>query len=179
MRTAKSGPVALCGMTAALSTLLLLLTIVPVSEIGLPALAGVLLVPTVIELNKKYALSVYAAVSLLALLVVPSWEAKLLYVAFFGYYPILKAILEGLHSRLMEWVLKFVVFNAAIIAAYWVLLTFLHLDPATFELGGVPLPWVFLLLGNGVFLLYDIGLSRIIGAYVHGFGPRLRRLFRF
>ena len=179
MKRKTSGPVALCGMTAALSLLLLLLTIVPVSEMGLPALAGALLMPVVVELGRRYAVAVYGAVSLLALLMVPSWEAKLLYVGFFGYYPILKAVLEHLHSRVTEWALKLLVFNGSVVATYWLLMTFFRLDPTSFTIGGVSMPYVFLSLGNGVFLLYDIGLSRLITSYINVLGPRLRRLFRF
>jgi hypothetical protein len=180
MKTTKSGQLAFGGMSAALSVLLLLLTaIVPVSEMGLPAVAGVVLIPVVLELGRKPGLTVYAAVSLLALFLVGSWESKLLYIAFFGYYPILKAVIESRCGRVVEWILKLLVFNAAAITTYWALFTFFSLDPAEFTIGGVSLPWVFLLLGNGVFLLYDIGLTRLISTYVQLWSPRLRRLFRF
>ena len=180
MKPNKSGKLAFCGMTAALSVLMLFLTVlVPVSEIGLPALAGVVLIPVVLELGRRAGLTVYAVVSLLALLLVGSWEPKLLYIAFFGYYPVLKAVIEGRCGRVTEWVLKLLVFNVATVAVYWALFTFFSLEADAFTIGGVSLPWVFLLLGNGVFLLYDIGLTRVISAYVRLWSPRLRRLFRF
>lgn len=175
----KSGPVALCGMTAALSLVILALSVIPTAEIGLPAMAGALLFPVVVETSRRHALAVYAAVSLLALLLVVSWEAKLLYIAFFGYYPILKSVIERLSSRVVEWMLKLVVFNVSVVAVYACLLTLFRLDPAMFSIGGVSLPWVFLAAGNGIFILYDIGLSRLIAVYVRVWGPRLRRLFRF
>ncbi len=179
MNTKKSGPVALCGITAAISLLVLLLTVVPVTEIGLPALAGALLMPVVVELGRRYGLLVYAAVSLLALLMVPSWEAKLLYVAFFGYYPLLKSLIERLQSIVWEWVLKLAVFNAAIIVTYACLFSFFSMDAAAFTIAGVSLPWVFLLAGNGIFVLYDSGLTHLITVYITLWGPLLRRLFRF
>ncbi len=179
MNAKKSGPVALCGTTAALSLLLLLLTVVPVSEMGLPALAGALLMPVVVELGRRHALAVYGAVSLLSLLLTPSWEAKLLYIAFFGYYPILKAVLERLPSRAAEWGLKLLIFNGAVAVVYGVFTAFLPFDTSAFTIGGVSLPFVFLLAGNGVFILYDIGLSRLITTYLTVLAPRLRQLFRF
>ena len=176
----QTGRLAFGGVMAALSLVILLLSgVLPTAEIALPALAGFVLIPVVVELGKKAALTVYAAVSLLALLLVPSWEPKLLYLAFFGYYPILKAVLEGRLPRWVEWVCKLAVFNIAAVAAYWVLLRFLGLPADSFTINGTDLKWVFLLVGNGVFLLFDIGLTRSISAYLRGSGTTLRRLFRF
>lgn len=179
MKQKGSVRVAFCGLTAAVSTVVLLLSVVPVSEIGLPALAGALVIPTVIELNRKYALAVYVATAMLALLIVPSWESKLLYIGFFGYYPILKAAAEQQPRLWWGWAIKLLVFNASMVAIYWLLITFLHLDTAAFTIAGVSMPWLILLLGNGVFVLYDIGLSRCIQVYLQKGSPRLRRLFRF
>ncbi|MBQ9859622.1 MAG: hypothetical protein IJO76_02970 [Clostridia bacterium] len=179
MKNKNGGRVALCGMTAALATLAMLLTVVPVSEIGLPAVAGLLLVPTVVELGRRYALSVYVTVCLLSLLLVPAWEPKLLFIGFFGYYPIVKSLIEALRKPVAEWVIKFALFNGTVVGIYWVLLTFLHLDTAAFTIAGKTVYGLLLLLGNGVFLLYDIGLTRVISHYVAVFSPRLRRLFRF
>mgnify|MGYP007047903890 CR=1 FL=1 len=174
-----SGRIALCGITAALSLLFLLLTALPVTEMALPALAGVVLIPVVIELGRRAGLLTYVAVSLLALLVVPSLEGKALYVAFFGYYPIVKALLESRRPpRALEWTLKLLVFNLATVTTYWLLLTFFALPAETFTIGGVSLPWVFLLLGNGVFVLYDWGLSRLITAYIVHWQPRVHRLIK-
>ena len=83
-------------------------------------------------------------------------EGKALYIAFFGYYPVFKSFIEQRRlPRAAEWVLKLLVFNTATVAAYLIMLRFFGLDPQSFTIGGVPLPWVFLLLGNGVFVLYD------------------------
>ena len=63
------------------------------------------------------------------------------------------------------------------VAAYYVMLTFFHLDSDAFTIGGVPLPWVFLLAGNLVFLLYDWCLTRLIALYMAKWHPRVRKLF--
>lgn len=80
--------------------------------------------------------------------------------------------------RALEWTLKLLVFNLATVTAYWLLLTFFALPAETFTIGGVSLPWVFLLLGNGVFVLYDWGLSRLITAYIVHWQPRVHRLIK-
>ncbi len=176
----QAGKLAFCGVATALSLVILLLTAIPVTEISLAVLAGMIGAPVVIEAGNRYGWLSYIAASLLALLLVPSVEGKGLYIALFGYYPVLKAILEG-HSlpRAAEWGIKFGVFNLSMIAAYWVMLRFFHLDGEVFTFRGVSLPWLFLLAGNGVFWLYDWCLTRLISVYMMRFHARIRRLFRF
>lgn len=72
----------------------MLLTILPISEMGLPALAGAVLIPIILEIGVKWGWMSYACVALLSLLITPSMEAKVLFIAFFGYYPVLKALIE-------------------------------------------------------------------------------------
>ena len=171
--------IAFCGLMAALATVFLLLTVVPTAEIALPALAGLTMVPVVIEAGKRAALMTYAGVSVLALLLAPSLESRVLFVAFFGFYPILKAILEGKCRRWVAWVLKFGMFNLCVVAAYAVMLLVLHMDGEMFSVAGVSLPWVFLAAGNLIFLLYDVGMTRVIGWYLVRLRPLIRKRFRF
>lgn len=180
MNTKSGSRIAFCGIAAAVSLVILLMTVVPITEISLAALAGIVGIPVVIEVGKKYGILVYATVSVLALLLIPTLEGKALYIAFFGYYPVLKAALEGrrLH-RALEWGIKLAVFNAAVCIAYWLMLTVFGLETDAFTIGGVSLPWVFLLLGNVVFLLYDWCLTGLIGKYLAAWQPRVRRLFKF
>lgn len=178
MNRNKSGRIAFGGVMAALALVVLLLTAIPVTEISLAALAGIVGAPVVIESGRRAGFLQYTVVSLLALLLVPSVEGKGLYIAFFGYYPVLKAALESRRiPRPAEWAGKLMVFNAAMVAGYWVMLSFFHLDSDAFTIGGVSLPWVFLLLGNVVFFLYDWCLTRLIALYMVKWHPRVRRFF--
>lgn len=169
--------VALGGIVAALSLVCLFLTgVFPFATYALPALAGVCLILIVIEIGERWAWLTYAVIALLALILTPDWEAKLLFVAFFGYYPILKARLERLRPRALEWGVKLVVFNTAVIAAYAVLLFVLRLDEVAAEFAG----WIgpaLLLGGNVVFVLYDISLTRLISTYMWRLRPKLPRNF--
>ncbi len=165
----------------ALAVVCLLLTVFPFATYALPAMASVFLMPVVIECGRRWAFTVYIAVALLALLIVPDMEARMLFVAFFGYYPILKSWAER-HRRFVEWLCKLVVFNAAVVAAYAVL-SAVGFSMEVFALPGVSVPLGvilagFLLAGNVVFVLYDIGLSRLLPLYFSRFQPMLRRLFR-
>ena len=166
----------------ALSVACLLLTVFPFATYALPALASVFLMPVVIECGPRWATALYTAEALLALLLTPDIEAKLLFVVFFGYYPIIKSLSERTLVRSLEWVAKLLVFNGAVIAAY-ALLFALGLSPDIFRIEGISLPlWgfllIFLLAGNVVFVLYDVALTRLLPLYFSRFQPLFRRLFR-
>ena len=166
----------------ALALACLLLTVFPFATYALPALASVFLMPVVIECGPRWATAVYTAEALLALLITPDMEAKLLFVAFFGYYPIIKSLTERLKSRSLEWACKLLVFNGAIVAAYAVL-TAVGFSLDMFRISGLAIPlWgfllAFLLAGNVVFILYDTALTRLLPLYFSRFQPLFRRLFR-
>ena len=174
----QSGKVALGGVLGALSLVCMLLTIFPYATYALPALAGAVLIPIVVEMGVKWSFLVYASVALLSLIVAPEKEAAILFAAFFGYYPTLKAVLEKLKSRVAEWGIKLAVFNATMVAAYMLLLFVFNLDPESFELFGVNLPLVFLALGNVVFVIYDFALTNVISLYIQRLHPRFSHMFK-
>lgn len=179
----RTSRIALGGILSAVAVLLLLLTIFPFATYALPPLAGAFLIPLVIECGKKWALCAYAAVSLVALLIVPDVEAKTLFIVFFGYYPIVKATLESMNSRVWEWLLKLLIFNGAAVGGYTVL-TWVGFSLDTFCIEGIALPLYgfllfFLLAGNVIFVIYDIGLTRFLPLYFSRFEPMVRRLFHY
>ena len=166
------------GLLAALSLVCMLLTIFPFADYALPALAGVLLIPIVLESGVKWGFMVYAVVGILNAILTPSLEAKVLFIAFFGYYPVLKALIERLRKIWLEWIIKLAVFNLTMIGAYWIMLTFLGLPADSFEIFGLDLPFVILAIGNVAFVLYDIALTGVITTYLRVLQPKLARLFR-
>ena len=174
----QSGKVALGGIMGALSLMIMFLTAFPYMTYALPAIAGAVLIPVVIELGSKWAWMVYACVSFLSLLIAPSLEAKVMFIAFFGYYPIVKALLERQKNRVLEWVLKYLVFNVAVVSAYLLSLRFFGLDVDSLVIFGFNVPLVFLLLGNVVFLLYDLALRNVAEAYIRVLRPKLNRMFK-
>ena len=183
----QSGKTAIGGMITALSVVILMPTALELFVYALPAFAGMLVMFSVIELDKRWALGIYAAVSLLSLMLVPNKEAAVLYTAFFGYYPVLKAILESKLPKVPEYILKFAVFNLSMIGAYAVLVKVLGMpfnelmgleEGATGFLAKYMLP-VMLLLGNITFALFDVALTRIVTVYLHVWQKKFRKLFPF
>ena len=176
---------AIGGMTVALSVVLLIPTAIDIFVYALPALAGFLTLFCVISLGKSWAFGVYFATALLSMLVVPNKEAAVMYTAFFGYYAIVKAILESKLPRVVEYLLKFLIFNAAVLLAYTVLILVfgMPLDDILGVNGDVwwskyAIP-VMLVLGNLVFIVFDFALTRMAIVYLKVFQPKLHKLFRF
>lgn len=168
--------IAFSGLISALSLIALALSgIFPYAEYTCPALAGILLISIVIEVNKRTALLAYFAVSILGFFIVPNKEAVLLFIAILGYYPIIKSRLEQIKSVVAEWVLKIVLFNVAAMVAYAAVIYVFKLDDilkAFGELGQYG-ALIFLVLGNVAFVIYDIAITRIIWFYINKIKPKL------
>lgn len=168
----KSAQVAMGGIAAGLAVLMMFLTgVIPFAYYALPAMAGLVLIAVQVELGAKTALIVYAAVSLLSVFVVPDKEAAILFIMFFGYYPILRPTLMRVRPKVLSLLLRFVVFNAAVLAAYWIVVNLLGMTEILDEFGNfgkysVVVLWV---LGNVFFLAYDYCVGNISYAYVNWF----------
>lgn len=177
----KSVKIALGGIVCALCLVIMFASgIITFGTISLPALAGVLLVSLVIELGIKWAVLAYGVVSALALFITPDISASILFVCFFGYYPIVKAPLERIKNRIWEWVGKIVILNAAIAAVllitkYWV---GLNITASMFGRYTDALVIALWIAANAVFVLYDIALTRVIGMYFHRIHPRFASRIR-
>jgi hypothetical protein len=162
--------IAVSALLAALGVVLLLLgSFVQVLDLSMAVIASLLVVFAVIEIGGKYPMLIYAVTSVLSLLLLPVKTAALIYLAFAGYYPILKAVLEGRLTKLLAWALKLVIFCAAVAAALFVAGKLLLMD-----LSWVFANWWFLICLLPVFVLYDVALTRLISAYLSKWRPRLR-----
>ena len=128
----------------------------------------------VIEMGARWAWPTFAVVAILSVFFVPDKQAALLYVIFFGYYPILKALIERLKNKIVQWVLKYAVFNAAIVSAYFIAIYLLNIPADSLSLFGVSLPWVFWIAGNVIFFIYDIAITGVVAFYI----KQLHKVFR-
>lgn len=137
-------------------------SITPSGRLGLTAAAGLFPAAAVVSGGISAGILCYAATGLLALLLVPEKSCAILYLSFFGFYPLCKHWIEKLKKLPLEWLCKLALFNAAL-AVYWLLFRALLLSqlPAAFES-----LWVFCLVGNLAFVLYDLGFSKLISFYL-------------
>ena len=158
---------AFSSVIAALSLVFMFITVlIPVGTYALPCVAGAMLAAVVIESGYITASAVYFVVSVLSLLLVADKEAVLYYIAFLGFYPIIKGLIERIKSKFVQYILKFAVFNVCMVAAFFAGIALLSIPKESFQLFGMYLPAVFLALGNIVFVVYDICLTRFISQYI-------------
>lgn len=167
------------GIVAALSLLFMLLTsIFPTLTYTMPAIAGALLMALVIEIGSGFAGSVYVAVGILSLLLVADKEAAVMYIAFFGYYPILKAFIESHLKKIPSWIIKFIVFNISMIISYFVVSKVFNIPFDDMGMFGEYALFGLLAMGNVAFLLYDILLTRLVSIYLYRWQKYIKRVFK-
>lgn len=178
MKMKNSGKVAFLGILTALALVCLLLTAQPIATVGMAALAALCGIPVVVEWGRLTGCLHFAAVCLLAAVLIPSPEGKLMYFCFFGHYTVVKAWLEHFSlPRRVEYLLKIAVFllSAAGYGGAWYALTDPAL-PAWFSLWMLaPAAGVLVV----IFLVYDRCLSGLATVYMRRLHPLVSRLFRF
>lgn len=175
----QSTKVALCGIVSSISVVFMFMTgLFPFLTYTIPAVSGALLTVLVIEINKKWAAGAYVAISLLSFLIAADKEAAVFFAAFFGYYPIIKEILESKLSPFWEWTVKLAVFNCAVVAATVVTVYVLGIpfdETGTF---GKYAALILLVVANVIFLLYDYCMTSIIDLYYSRWQKKFHSLFR-
>lgn len=176
-KESKSRYIALCAMISALALVFLFVSYLPYFLIAAPAFSGALFAILVIEINRKWAVGAFCATALLALLFCEK-ESAILFVFFFGYYPILKGKLEQLRSRILEYFLKFILFNTSIISGYLVLIFVFSIPAASLGFTGIGMLVILLICANIVMLVYDLALSRMISAYWMRLHPKLKHIIK-
>ena len=161
MRKTESQKIALCAVLSALSVVVLLVdNVLQIGTYAAPMLASFLLIPVLEDYGKKYALLLYAVVSLLSLFLVPDKELVLFYV-------------------LVRWMAKFGCFNAAVVVMYALLIVVLAPPELVQEFAaeGTPMLLALLALGNLSFWLCDRALTAITPLYRQRIAPRLKKKF--
>lgn len=155
---------ALAAMLAAAELVLLLLaSVVPTGRLALTAIAGTINIVTLLECGKRYTLLVYIAVSALSAILLPLKLLAVLYIAFFGYYPLVKSLLERLGKLRLEWLLKVLILLFA--------LTITVLLYRYGFAGGITLfdnaLWLVYAGSLVVFVIYDLALTRLVEYYLN------------
>lgn len=168
--------VALGGVISSLCLLSMFLTsVAPFLYLTLPMIAGALITIIVVEVNMSWAFLTYIAVSLLSVFVTPNKEAAIIFILFFGHYPILKQKIEKISIKLIKLALKFLIFNVCIVIDYQITLRLLGIDDfaddfAMFGKFGIYILWF---LSNIIFIIYDNALSGCIEMYIRYLKPKI------
>lgn len=170
--------VTLGGVLGALAVMVMLIcTPLGIATYVGATLAGICLLPLMTECGARPAWIAFAASGVLALILIPDKEMACCYLFFFGYYPILKETLEKIKNKIVCWLLKFSLFNAAVLLMYFILLKVVALETVVRDFAESSGPYVLalLLLGNFTFLVYDYLLNALKVLYLKKIRPKFRR----
>lgn len=172
---------ALGGIVTALSILFMFLSaLLPFMTYVVPAFAGLLLIVTVREVDIKWSVYIYIAVSVLSLLVIADKESAVMYTFFFGYYPILfKVLNDKVKNTILKTVLKFVVFNISVVLGYLFIVFVFAIPIEEMEEFGKYTNLVLLALGNLTFLFYDILIKNLSVIYDRVWRKQINKIFKF
>lgn len=173
----KTNKITLCALMAALSVVMMLGAYFPYLTYTIPAFAGFCIMVVLLELGPKWALLSYITSAVLTMLLCEP-EAMLMYVFLFGYYPILKAFIDKLNKPIFEWPIKMLFFNLVVILVYNFIASIfgVHLtDDISF---GKYTIYIVLALGNIVFIVYDITVSKMSAFYFYSIQPKIKKFFK-
>lgn len=159
------------AILSALSVGLLFMgSLLSVLDLTAAVLASLSVVFMVCEAGKLPAFATYAVTSLLSLLLLPDKYAAVLFAGFFGYYPIVKSVLETkLKKRSICIIAKIICFTIALSAELFIGIKFFSAEYLVgwYLVGLIALEEI-------TFVIYDKALSRVITYYY----SRLRALLR-
>lgn len=156
----KTKNTAICGLMTALSVVLMMLTtLIPVFMYVIPIITGLLVLFVADVTDKKWGTGVYFSTAFLSLLLITDKEAALTYALFFGYYPLIKDLLEKL-PRFISWILKLLIFNLAAVGIGVISFYVFGVSGDEYnEFGKFTIP-ILLIMANVAFVLYDICLTK-------------------
>ena len=164
--------VALSAVLTAVSLVFLYIaTLAPSGRMGLTAVAGLFPAAAVVSCGLPAGFLCYGGTAILSFLLLTDKGLALLYLVFFGLYPMVKGLIERLRRLPLELVLKLAFFNAVLSL---VLIGFSSLLFSLVPWEDLPLGLLYA-AGNVVFLIYDLGFSKVIGFYAHRVDRVLRK----
>ncbi len=157
---------ALSAVVCALSVIVCILgSILNIADLTACTVAAGLLYLAMVDLKARYSVLTYIASSVLMWILFPYASGTVFYVAFFGYYPLIKGILERL-PKVLIYIAKLALFNGVLLLLFK-FATFLFI--AEGEATDSPLLIAALVLANIFFLVFDFALTVLSMAYKNHF----------
>lgn len=140
-----------------------------VLDISTAALASVCVLLVLTELGGRYAWLTFAVTGVLSLILLPTKTAAILFLGFLGFYPMAKSFFERKFRGWRCLVLKILLLNVCtclmLLAVRYVVAEALWFEIMT------------LIIVNIVFVVYDVALTRLLGAYVFVWRKKLKMKF--
>ncbi|MBQ7116207.1 MAG: hypothetical protein IJN94_07320 [Clostridia bacterium] len=156
----KTKNTAISGLMTALSVVLMMLTtLVPVFMYVIPIATGLVVLFVADISDKKWGVGVYFSTAFLSLFLITDKEAALTYALFFGYYPLIKDIIEKL-PKAWGWLLKLALFNASAVGIGVISFYLFGVSGEEYEeFGEFTIP-ILLIMANVAFVLYDFCITK-------------------
>lgn len=162
MKRSLSYRIALGGTLASMCLLCQFVTgVFPVFYIIMPMICGVLVTVMASETNTRWGFLMYLAVSLLSMFITPNKDAALLFIMFFGHYPLWRPFVSKIKPGFLSFAVKILIFNVCTLS-YFALTVFLFGAEELLEemgdmgkYGGV----ILLCTANVMFSSYDYLMS--------------------
>ena len=165
------------AIMSALAVVIMLTSYFPYLTYAIPAISGLCVMVVLIEINCKWAVFTYISSAVLVFMF-GEMESKFLYIFLFGFYPIVKSLIERINKPVIEWIIKVFLFNISILIVYGLFskLFAISLDDfGALKQYGVA---ILLILSNIVFVVYDIAVSRMSMVYINMLHHKIKRLFK-
>lgn len=177
MNTAKK--TALGGIITALSAVSMIISnLIPAGMYVFPALAGILIYILSLICGKSYGWSAFVAVGIVSFILCADKETVLCYLFLLGYYPMIKSNIEKIRLKPVNFILKLAVLNAAAVGIYFLMLYVFSMSQDEFMIFGVNLPFVFLIMLNIVFIVYDYALTVFNKTYCRKITETITKMFK-
>ena len=161
--------IALAGIFTALCVVFLFIgSLFQTLDLSAAAVGSIIVLITFIELGNGWAFGVYAAASILSMLLLPNKTAAIVFTVFAGFYPIVKVWLNKIKPFALSFTVRIVCFNAMLTALIFVAKRFLGLEEDYLNFGVI-----IYALCNIAFIAYDFALERIAITYNIRIRPKI------
>lgn len=161
--------VAFAGIMTALCVIFLFIgSLFQTLDLSAAAFAGVIITFTLTELGKGWSFGVYAAASILAIILLPYKTPAAVFALFCGFYPILKVYLNKIKPIWLSYAARLLCFNVCLAALMLLSKSFFTVDDELLELGLFIYPFASI-----VFLVYDFAMERLSVYYLKVIKPKL------
>lgn len=146
--------IAYSGVATALSVVMLFLgSLIWVLAYTMPLIASLIMIVLLNSISQKSAILTFVSTSVISFILLSDKECLLLYVLFFGYYPLIRDKINDIKPKFLSVLLKYLTFNASMILTQ-ILCVYVFGIPFDDMLG----KWgivIFIICLNLVFAVYD------------------------
>lgn len=161
-----SKKIAYGGILLALHTILLLLTnIIPMNTLFIMGIASLMSSIIIMENGPKSGITFYLASLVLSFLVMNNKAQWVLYNLTFGMYGIIKYIIEQDRSIYLEYILKIIFANLALMVTYFILRNYIY----------IPINILIIVAFQVAFIIYDSVYTKFIEYYE----TKIRKIIKY